>query len=770
MNIDTTYAWTPVLAVALVGALAGAAFYLRPPLESARPDDPSHIAHDSQDSGAIVTRLWQDPLHAIQEHLRGISQAHSIHNVPHIFDFALAVAHRSTANQLRIAAMMPGMPYAHNRETRRRQRHALVSALTEARYVPVNENHLGYFTAPPLQAPHKQKGPLEQVLVGYEYYEPGLDLPQSAPWKSILVLWLKADDFTIYPLHQISALLAAIDSRTEYTTDPVTVLLGPDGSGGLRQMLFEPQDSAHEVHDYFGTLHRLLHTGPSYRANNIPIQLLPNTRISSPPIKLSLPTTTEFVKLAKRRLENLVLISPRATLPLDVLACKSHDHRCQSDYRIPLNDPDAALRAEQLVTSRLGIKQFRSTVSRDDVVLQTILAELTLRGACTGGARKPTVIIISEQDTAYGRLLDDIVDAYGTDDSIALCDFRVEAHGYLRGVDGETPPGPPDRHLATPQRRRAQPSSEQYVQPALRLPMLFGAPVEPSHGVHQLDYMRRLAERVVQFRNHESRVAAVGVLGVDVYDKNLIMQALREQLSGTTFFTTDLDAQLLSPDANRWTSNLIVGAAHGLARKPCGPAEFRDSYQTAYFRAASMALTADAPHQFRIAPPPRLFEIGRVHAVDITRRMRDREFACFGRSESRPSQTPYGATFALLLPALSLALYGLLRWWHLSTGPSIIRRQHNRIVAIGGVLTVFLAWIAALYYHAGEPWPLLERISSVPMIIYGYTTIGIALAIIVLAHGRSLAALRHAVDNTKRLKDLAALKKNCTATNTKMDK
>ena len=63
---------------------------------------------------------------------------------------------------------------------------------------------------------------------------------------------------------------------------------------------------------------------------------------------------------------------------------------------------------------------------------------------------------------------------------------------------------------------------------------------------------------------------------------------------------------------------------------------------------------------------------------------------------------------------------------------------------MGGMLTVILVWIAALYHRVHEPWPILERISSVPMIIYGYTTIAIALSIVVLARGRSLAAWHYA--------------------------
>lgn len=42
--------------------------------------------------------------------------------------------------------MISGAPYAEDRENRRRQRHAVTSALTENDYVPADAGRLGYFT------------------------------------------------------------------------------------------------------------------------------------------------------------------------------------------------------------------------------------------------------------------------------------------------------------------------------------------------------------------------------------------------------------------------------------------------------------------------------------------------------------------------------------------------------------------------------------------------------------------------------------------------
>ena len=46
---------------------------------------------------------------------------------------------------------------------------------------------------------------------------------------------------------------------------------------------------------------------------------------------------------------------------------------------------------------------------------------------------------------------------------------------------------------------------------------------------------------------------AIGVLGSDVYDKLLILQALKQNFPHAIFFTTDLDARLFPPREIQWT-------------------------------------------------------------------------------------------------------------------------------------------------------------------------------------------------------------------------
>ena len=143
-----------------------------------------------------------------------------------------------------------------------------------------------------------------------------------------------------------------------------------------------------------------------------------------------------------------------------------------------------------------------------------------------------------------------------------------------------------------------------------------------SFGPGQLDYIRRLADELARRGKHLSgdrdNVKAIGVLGSDVFDKLLLLQALRDIYPGVLFFTTDLDAVMLEPSEQKWARNLIVASGHGLdvEDKEKGPhlAPFRDTYMHAVFLACDRAVR----NEQEFSPvQPRLFEIGRTRAIQL---------------------------------------------------------------------------------------------------------------------------------------------------------
>jgi hypothetical protein len=130
-------------------------------------------------------------------------------------------------------------------------------------------------------------------------------------------------------------------------------------------------------------------------------------------------------------------------------------------------------------------------------------------------------------------------------------------------------------------------------------------------------------------------IRAIGVVGTDVYDKLLILRALRPSFPHAVFFTTDLDADLGHPDEYRSARNLIVASHFGLQldRELQGhTAPFRDSYQAATYFACLLALEcpaleprvdagmpwAPAAAGGRRPMSPLLFEIGRNGPYQLT--------------------------------------------------------------------------------------------------------------------------------------------------------
>jgi hypothetical protein len=340
---------------------------------------------------------------------------------------------------------------------------------------------------------------------------------------------------------------------------------------------------------------------------------------------------------------------------------------------------------EKLFTC-VGIKNFSRTIGTDAMLAEHLVQELTRRrvdlNPCPDDNSKKdpekdsrkeckrTVALISEWDTLYGRSLPRIFAAVaavlsaktGSGESSRELENEINKlrreewpewishHSYLAGLDGELPAkgsgktddkgggNGTDGILAKGKAWYEGSSQGAKENVALR-----------PEGRGQLDYVIRLAEALKQEESKDGEFEAIGVLGGDVYDKLLILQALRDKFPGAVFFTTDLNARLAYPAQWASTRNLVIASHFGLELKsalqtPIPP--FRDSYQTSLFYAALMALghvisvgsdEADCkdcvrlssamgtgmnkdpnPEDFFRNTGPRLYEIGRRGAFDIS--------------------------------------------------------------------------------------------------------------------------------------------------------
>ena len=220
---------------------------------------------------------------------------------------------------------------------------------------------------------------------------------------------------------------------------------------------------------------------------------------------------------------------------------------------------------------------------------------------------------------------------------------------------------------------------------------------------------------------------AVGIFGTDIYDKQLILQALHQSLPNTVFFTTDLDARLAHPSQYEWNRNLLVASGYGLgigsnafsliepgssqstesrdgvdsaAGDPGSTSSveielppLRDGYQTAFFLTTKLALIdnlnleADYFGQKFTPPLPRLFEIGRYGEVDITPVPKDLaasgcEYSTSSASEARDNQIHYSS--------IDACIHGRLGWTQYKSFEQ--RIAINAMVLLSPLLLLTYIW------------------------------------------------------------------------------
>jgi nucleotide-binding universal stress UspA family protein len=163
----------------------------------------------------------------------------------------------------------------------------------------------------------------------------------------------------------------------------------------------------------------------------------------------------------------------------------------------------------------------------------------------------------------------------------------VHHFGYLRGLDGD---------LSGSGNGKIDDSAKKSLVKVAQTEGL--TQLEPAVGTSQFDYLRRLIQRIKHLdqelqEKDQGSIRAFGILGTDVYDKLLILQALKDEFPHYIFFTTDLDARYLSPKHYKWTRNLIIAAPFGLELSPglqTMVPPFRSSYQTSLYLAVKTAM------------------------------------------------------------------------------------------------------------------------------------------------------------------------------------
>ena len=232
-------------------------------------------------------------------------------------------------------------------------------------------------------------------------------------------------------------------------------------------------------------------------------------------------------------------------------------------------------------------------------------------------------------------------------------------------------------------------------------------PVGPS----QVDYLHRLAKEIKDSHNdinidkRDSGIKAVGIFGSDFNDKLRILEALRAEMPEILVFTTDLDAQMFSPQHWQAARNLVV-ASHfnlqlGQKYQKHFPS-FRDSQQTNIFYHTIKLFKDGVTTPKNI--PPKIFEIGRNGPVHLIQE-KDDESSIDPLDNAQEQATKQ----LMLLGGITIFLIFFL--WQ-------VRPNSNYIIAwlaIGSLIIFSIAFVFAID-ASGEPLSFKDGTSLWPTI------------------------------------------------------
>ena len=562
--------WATIV-VAILATTGGFFLYLNP-LQTSRPTERAGFQLNLDRPQDVDARLWEDPLRTATEHEARVilrpkdspefKQENERHDPAHFWD------QKKPSESWVLAVMIPGGSYAEYTEIRLRTRQAVLEALGAANYVPADVEHIGYVKIDKVAADRGWNW--RSMIVPFEWCDhkardqrdsSSAELPDH-----VCVLWLREEEFQTDPMQRLNWLLRDPERCFDKDTSKMKIrIIGPLTSTTLRAMV------------------------------------------------------EEVASFSERQpiLADVEMWSPTATAS-DALLLHGVDKVSGfSDV-------------ETLLETKLGGDGqpflFRRATVTDREVIRTLLHELR-RNRGLNFERKDAnqrkldrIVLISEWDTFYGRALPITLEYEACRTDIDIDQLLAGNHPdnflvfhYLRGIDGMLP-GPPTSTDGKPKEETKQSSVAREI----------------TEGLNQADYLRRLARELADLnadflRKGESGIAAVGVLGSDVYDKLLVLEALRSALPNAIFFTSSIDARLAHPDEWRWARNLLVASPFGLtindAHKNKIP-PFRDSNQTACYIATLFAAGDKVRDHFvknaQVLRPPRLYEVGRNGAFDLT--------------------------------------------------------------------------------------------------------------------------------------------------------
>ncbi len=541
--------------VALLTMLLGYGF-IRENLQSPRPYSllaPSQML-DTEDNHRVESRLWQDPFEPFESSTnqtdvagKALSRALLDNWTNDIYQLLWNdITNRAANNRIAIlGVMLPGGSYGEDKEVRLRLRYAVELALLTKDVGPEDSTHIytnsvwlnriDFFHTNVISGTNvvirygiDPESRLSQY--SYEWFKTTND-PAYGPRTNnfqACVLWLNEDDFADDPASRLGSLLTNIPALTT-GTNVSFYLIGPRASDTLQALAYTDKT------------------------------------------KLSHALYTSLTNAAD--LHHFYILSPEATA--SVLPANANDEE----------DKGVSLRLGTLFSTNV----FYNWIATDERIANLISRELVNRLDSPTVNSNNVVVLLSEQDTYYGRKLADEWTWALVTNGVCADAKHVWQFSYLRGLDGSKP------QAQTPDQPPALPNTpEAALQTAMQQQQ-----GERADGDAQLDYIIRLGEFLKE-RDDElksqggGRIIAVGLTGSDAYDKLILLEQLRRKFPEAVFFTSDLDAPLWTAQEQRYTRNLLIGSAYSVNPMITQTStqstsdqftSFRDVYQTAVFRA-----------------------------------------------------------------------------------------------------------------------------------------------------------------------------------------
>ena len=600
----------------LVAVLAGIIAQYKP-LVSSRPAVPNEKSVPVIAEQDVDARLWQDPIAVAQKQRSSLTADILAGRIPrssaknHDIETLVGLLNKRVCEDqkhvLLLAVMLDSGPYSEQGELRLRAREAVLEGLSASGFVPSDGEHIGYVTTSWPDA--AESVPRNSLLLPWEECEARDDPKRASPpgTESVFVLWLPAVDFNPVPLRRFAALIDILAPK-EIRNGIGVKLIGPPDSAGLLNMIREVRG-----------------------------ELSPET---------------------KKALDGVFIISPLATASDDTLLYQPSQPPGKSEVA----DCSPKSSVKDLLEKSCSGLHFWRTIATDDVVLCELIKELELRRISfpdkddASVSKHDGVVILSEWDTPYGRSLSTNFAAAASHRPVTEIIEKPESwppwilhYRYLRGIDGQLP-GESGKDNS-----REQPQKIQLGQETVA--------VEATEGLNQSDYLRRIARQLketdaVSEKQGGAGIRAIGLLGSDVYDKLMILRALRPEFPEALFFTINYDAHFERRDDWGDTHNLIIASPFG-NRLPSRPkdqenqvqrvAPFRDNNQTSMYGGTLVATGKWDPAD--LLRPPQVFEISRRGAFDLSTRFKKTWFLDWLQSDYIKPKLLFAALFLALMVA-----------------------------------------------------------------------------------------------------------------------